>query len=54
MDETIKELLDWLKGEKYIIPFDRMTSEEERAYLYQISRNRMIDKTIGKINELYK
>lgn len=52
MNSVLIELIKWLEGERYIIPYDRMTSVEERAFLYQISRNRMIDKTISKIKEL--
>lgn len=52
MNSVLIELIKWLEGERYIIPSERMTSVEERAFLYQTSRNRMIDKTISKIKEL--
>ena len=49
----MKELIDWLKGEKYIIdkPSDSMTENFEKEHLWELSRNRMIDKTIKKIEE---
>lgn len=50
MDELIK----WLQGEKYIIdsPLDSMTENFEKEHLWELSRNRMIDKTIVKIEEM--
>lgn len=50
-----KELLEWLEGEKYLIDnkSDTMTEEFENEHKWELSRNRMIDKTIKKIKELY-
>lgn len=50
----MKELIEWLKGEKYIMnkPSDYMTENFEREHLWELSRNRMIDKTIKKIEEM--
>lgn len=48
-----KDLIEWLKGEKYIIRCeqDNMSEEFEKEHAWELSRNRMIDKTINKINE---
>lgn len=48
-----KDLIEWLKGEKYIIRCeqDKMSEEFEKEHTWELSRNRMIDKTINKINE---
>lgn len=48
-----KDLIEWLKGEKYIIRCeqDNMSDEFEKEHAWELSRNRMIDKTINKINE---
>lgn len=48
-----KDLIEWLKGEKYIIrrEQDNMSDEFEKEHAWELSRNRMIDKTINKINE---
>ena len=49
------ELVEWLKGERYIIDTksDTMTEEFENAHKWELSRNRMIEKTINKITELF-
>lgn len=48
-----KHLIEWLKSEKYIIRCeqDNMSDEFEKEHAWELSRNRMIDKTINKINE---
>ena len=50
----MEELIEWLKGEKYIIynPSDYMTEKFEKEHSWELSRNRMIDKTIKKIEEM--
>ena len=50
----MKELIEWLKGEKYVIDkaLDSMTINYEKEHLWELSRNRMIDKTIKKIEEM--
>ena len=53
---NIRELIDWLKGEKYIIDdySDSMTEEFEKKHAWELRRNRMIEKTINKIEEMQK
>lgn len=53
-NKPLSELVEWLKGERYIIRCnpDEMTEEFEKEHLWELSRNRMIDKTIRKIMEL--
>jgi hypothetical protein len=48
------ELIEWLKGEKYLIDehSTTMTAEFEREHKYELSRNIMINKTIKKIEEM--
>jgi hypothetical protein len=56
-DNKLLELLEWLKGEKYITVDEHsttMTEEFEREHKYELSRNIMINKTIKKIEELIK
>lgn len=56
MEKDIRfvELIKWLQGERFLINCDSdiMTEEFEKEHSWQLSRNRMIDKTIQKINEL--
>ena len=49
-----KELIEWLEGEKYLINENSttMTEEFEKEHQWELSRNRMINKTIQKIKEL--
>lgn len=53
-NEKIVELVKWLKGEKYLIDnnSDTMTENFEKEHSWELSRNRMIDKTIQKISEI--
>lgn len=53
-DSKFAELVKWLQGEKYLINHksDTMTEEFEREHAWELSKNRMIDKTIQKIAEL--
>jgi hypothetical protein len=48
------ELIEWLKGEKYLLDRDpdKMTEDFEKTHSWELSRNRMIDKTIKKIEEM--
>lgn len=52
--EILVELIKWLNGEKYLINDNSctMTEEFEKEHQWELSRNRMIDKTINKIIEL--
>jgi hypothetical protein len=68
MNENIKllELIEWLKGEKYgYLLEDRKTwinygdlndefPYDENKKKWELSRNRMIDKTIKKMEEMIK
>ena len=47
-------LLEWLRGQKYLINehSDTMTEDFEREYRWELSRNIMIDNVIKKIFEL--
>ena len=49
-DQKFIELIKWLQGEKYLIDnhSTTMTEEFEREHKWELSRNRMIDKTIQK------
>ena len=53
-NEKIVELVKWLKGEKYLIDnnSDTMIEKFEKEHSWELSRNRMIDKTIQKISEI--
>ena len=53
-DQKLIELIKWLQGEKYLIDnhSTTMTEEFEREYKWELSRNRMIDKTTQKILDL--
>ncbi len=53
-NEKLLELIEWLKGEKYLIDehLTTMTVEFEKEHKWELSRNRMINKTIKKINEM--
>lgn len=54
MDKTLLDLIEWLKGEKYLIDetSDTMSEEFEKKHLYELSRNIFINKTIKKIKEI--
>ena len=54
MESFIIELIQYLKGEKYLIDQNSctMTEEFEKEHQWQISRNVMINKTLKKIEEL--
>lgn len=47
-------LLEWLRGQKYLIDehSDTMTEDFECEHRWELSRNIMIDKVIKKIFEL--
>ena len=49
-DQKFIELIKWLQGEKYLIDnhSTTMTEEFEKEHKWELSRNRMIDKTIQK------
>lgn len=53
---TLSELIEWLNNERYLINHKSttMTEEFENEHKWELSRNRMIDKTIQKILELKK
>lgn len=53
-DQKFVELVKWLQGERYLIDnhSDTMTEEFEKTHQWELSRNRMIDKTIQKIVEM--
>ena len=48
-----KELIKWLKAEKYLIDekSEIMTEEFEKKHQWELSRNMMINKTITYIQE---
>lgn len=52
--DVLSELIEWLNGERYLINHKSttMTEEFENEHKWELSRNRMIDKTIQKILEL--
>ena len=54
MESFIIELIQYLKGEKYLIDENSctMTEEFEKENQWQISRNVMINRTLKKIEEL--
>ena len=54
MESFIIELIQYLKGQKYLIDENSciMTEEFEKEHQWQISRNVMINKTLKKIEEL--
>ena len=45
--------INWLEGEKYIIhcKLDEMTEQFEKEHSWELSRNRMIEKTLKYIDE---
>lgn len=55
-NEELLEIIKWLKGEKYLIDehSTTMTAEFEKEHQWELSRNRMINKTIKKIEEMIK
>ncbi len=54
-NKKLLELIEWLKGEKYLIDENSttMTEEFEKEHRWELSRNRMINKTITKIEEMF-
>ena len=54
--DALSELIEWLNGERYLINHKSTTMSEEfeNGHQWELSRNRMIDKTIQKILELNK
>ena len=54
--DVLSELIEWLNGERYLINHKSTTMSEEfeNVHQWELSRNRMIDKTIQKILELKK
>ena len=54
--DVLSELIEWLNGERYLIDHKSTTMSEEfeNGHQWELSRNRMIDKTIQKILELKK
>ena len=52
--QSMVELVKWLQSERYLInnKSDTMTEKFEKEHQWELSRNRMIDKTIQKIVEL--
>ena len=54
-NKKLLELIEWLKGEKYLIDENSttMTEEFEKDHKWELSRNRMINKTISKIEEMF-
>ena len=53
-DRKMVELVKWLMAERYLIDdkSDTMTEQFEKEHQWELSKNRMIDKTIQKIVEL--
>lgn len=53
-DTKMVELVKWLQSERYLIDNKSNTMSEgfERKHQWELSKNRMIDKTIQKIVEL--
>ena len=53
-DQKFIELIKWLQGEKYLIDNHStiMTEEFEKEHKWELSRNRMIDKTIQKVLDI--
>lgn len=52
---NVLALVEWLKGQGYIIDRDepeKDTEKFEKEYQWELSRNRMIEKTLNKIEEL--
>lgn len=49
-DRKLVELIKWLQGEKYLINnnSNTMTEKFEKEHAWELSRNRMIDKTIKR------
>lgn len=54
MDKILLDLIEWLKGEKYLIDetSDTMSEEFEKNHTWELSRNIFINKTIKKIKEI--
>lgn len=50
-----EELIEWLLGERYLLNeyMCDMSEEYEQKHKWELSRNRMIDKTIAKIQEIF-
>lgn len=53
-DDILCELIQYLKGKKYLIDETscNMTEEFEKEHQWELSRNAMINKTLKKIEEL--
>lgn len=53
-DDILCELIQYLKGKKYLIDETscNMTEEFEKEHQWELSRNVMINKTLKKIEEL--
>lgn len=53
-DDILYELMQYLKGKKYLIDETscNMTEEFEKEHQWELSRNIMINKTLKKIEEL--
>ena len=53
-EHKIIELVKWLQSERYLIDnhSTTMTDEFEKEHAWELSRNRMIDKTMQKIVEM--
>lgn len=53
-DKKLSELIEWLRGQKYLIDeySTTMTTEFEKEHKWELSRNVMINKTIKKIKEM--
>lgn len=53
-NKKLLDLIEWLKGERYLVDESSttMTEEFEKAHQWELSRNRMINKTINKIIEM--
>lgn len=56
LNEQFTDLIEWLKGERYLIDehSTTMTEEFELENQWKLSRNVMINKTIAKINDMQK
>ena len=53
-NNKLEELMEWLLGQRYLLNEYKcaMSEEYEDAHKWELSRNRMIDKTIEKIKDL--
>ena len=55
-NDKVIELLEWLKGKKYLIDEDccTMTEDFEQKNAWELSRNTFVNSTIKKVFELVK